>query len=84
MTLLEISGLLLSLPSVKQLKAGDFDLDMLVERFTQALVDEPRRNEIHGLTGDAAVLVVECLDKVSEVNDPFLEPGPYHALGHLI
>jgi len=58
-----------SFPGVKQLAAGDFDLERLVERLTEALGDDSQRNEIQRLTGDTAVLVVECLDKVSEVNN---------------
>ena len=66
MTLLESLDTVLSLPSLNQLKAGDFNLDGLVRRLTEALVDESQRNEILKLTGDSAVLVIECLDRVSE------------------
>lgn len=59
--------LILSLPNAKQLAAGDFDLDELVEVLTEALVDESQWNEILCLTGDSAVLVIECLDKASEL-----------------
>ena len=57
---------MLSLPSTEQLEAGDFNLDELIRRVTEALADEPQRNEILELTGDSAVLVIECLDKVCE------------------
>lgn len=66
MTLLEPDALL-SLPSTKQLEAGDFNLDELVGILTKALVDESQRNDLLDLTGDNAALVVECLDKVSEI-----------------
>ena len=59
--------LILSLPNAKQLEAGDFDLDDLVEVLTEALVDESQWNEILYLTGDSAVRVIECLDKASEL-----------------
>jgi len=58
--------LLLSLPSVKQLEVGDFDLDELVKRLTEAFAGESTRKEIQELAGDTAVLVIECIDKVSE------------------
>lgn len=63
--MLEILDLLLSLPSVKQLEAGDFDLDGLIKVLTEALAEKSQRTEILQLTGDSAVLVIECLDKVS-------------------
>jgi hypothetical protein len=62
---LEIPDIILSLPNAKQLEDGDFDLRELVKRLTEALIDEPRWNEIQHLTGDSAVLVIECLDRVS-------------------
>jgi len=52
---------------VKRLEAGDFDLDELIGRLTEALADESQRNEILQLTGDTATLVIECLDKVNDV-----------------
>ncbi|KAF9789247.1 kinase-like domain-containing protein [Thelephora terrestris] len=55
---------LLSLPSVELLEAGDFDLEKLIEDLTGALDDDSQRNEILSLTGDVAVLVIECLDKI--------------------
>jgi len=58
---------LLSLPSAKQLEAGGVDLDELYKGLTQALVDESQRHEIRELTEDTAVLVIECLDRVSEI-----------------
>ena len=66
MSLPIILGLLPSLPSTKQLDAGDFNLDELVKRLSEALVNDSQWNEILQLTGDSAVLVMECLDKVSE------------------
>ena len=67
LTLLETLDLLLSLPSVKQFQAGDVDMDKLFETLTQALVDDTKRHEIRELKGDTAVLVIECLDEVSEI-----------------
>ncbi|KAF9645573.1 kinase-like protein [Thelephora ganbajun] len=64
MILPETSDTVLSLPSVEQLGAGDFDLGELVKKLTEALADELQRNEILQLTGDTAVLVIECLDNV--------------------
>ena len=58
---------MLSLLNVKQLEGGDLDLGELVKRLTEALIDEPQRNGILQLTGDSAVLGIECLDKVSEI-----------------
>jgi len=52
---------------VKQLEAGDVDMDKLFEILTQALVDDTQRNEIRELKEDAALLVIECLDEVSEI-----------------
>ena len=66
-TTLETIDLLLSLPTVHQLEAKYFDLDKLVKRLTEALANDSRRNEIQQLIGDSAVLVMECLDKVSEI-----------------
>ena len=54
-----------SLPSVEQLEAGDFDLDELSKRLTGAVLDDSQRDQILQLTGDSAVLLIECLDKVS-------------------
>jgi len=65
-TLPGTSDLLLSLPSMNQLEAGDFDSDELFKRLAEALVDRSQRDEILQLTGDVAVLVVECLDNVSQ------------------
>ena len=59
------SDLLLSLPNLKQLETGEFDLDELVKELTEGLADDSQRNEILQLTGDTAVLVIECIDKVS-------------------
>ena len=56
----------LSLPTPKQLETGEFDLDELVEKFTDALSEDSRRTEILQLTGDIAVSVIECLDKVGD------------------
>jgi len=36
-------------------------------RLVEALVDEPQRNEILQLTGHTVVVVIECLDKVSDI-----------------
>ena len=59
--------IIFSLPNSKQLEVGDFDLDQLVKRLTEVLADESRRSEIQKMTGDNAVLVIECLDRVSEI-----------------
>ena len=59
--------IVLSLPNAKQLEVGDFDLDELVKRLTEALADESQRSVILKMTGDNAVLVIECLDRVSEI-----------------
>jgi len=67
LTLLETLDLLLSLPNVKQLEAGDVDMDKLFEILTEALVDDTQRHEIRELKGDTAALVIECLDEVSEI-----------------
>ena len=69
MILLETLGFLLSLPNAKQLEAGNFDLDELLKKLTEALIDESQRNEIQQLTGDSAVLIIECLDEVSAKPD---------------
>ena len=49
------------------LEAGDFDLDDLTERLTEALIDESQWNEILQLTGATATLVIECFDKVNDI-----------------
>jgi hypothetical protein len=64
-TLLQILDIVLSLPTAEQLETEEFDLDELVSKLTEALEDEPHRTELLSLTGDTAVLVIECLDKVS-------------------
>ena len=61
------SDILSSLPDLEQLEAGEFDLDELVKKLTEALADDSQRNEILQLTGDTGVLVIECLDKVSRI-----------------
>ena len=61
------SDLVLSLPNLKQLETGEFDLDELVKKLTEGLADDSQRNEILQLTGDVAVLVIECIDKVSQI-----------------
>jgi len=76
--------MVLSLPNTKQLEAGEFNLDELVKKLTEALVEDSQRNEILQLTGDTAVLVIECLDMVSEIGSDSWMPNPYHALGHHI
>jgi hypothetical protein len=69
---------------VEQLQAEDFDLDDLVNKLTEALDHDSHRNEILSLTGDIAVLVIECLDKVSESGSDYCMKSPYHALDHLL
>ena len=49
---------------MSQLEAKDFDLNWPIKGLLEALVDEPQRNEILRLRGYAAVVVIECLDKV--------------------
>ena len=61
------SDVVLSLPDPKQLEAGKFNLDELVEKLTELVAEDSQRNEILQLTGDTAVSVIECLDKVSEI-----------------
>ena len=61
------SDVVLSLPNPKQLEAGEFDPDELVKTLTEVLAEDSQRNEILQLTGEVAVLVIECLDKVSEI-----------------
>lgn len=75
--------MLLSLPSVERLLAGNFNLEDLVNKLTEALDDEYHRNEILSLTEDSAVLVIECLDKVSESGSGSCMPSPYYAVDHL-
>ena len=87
MTLVATSDVVLSLPNPRQLEDGEFDLGELVERLTELLAEDSKRNEILQLTGDTAVLVIECLDKVSEIGSSSF-PYPrflshYHTLGHL-
>ena len=53
---------------MNQLETEDVDIDKLFEKLTQALVDDTVRSEIRELKGDTAVLVIECLDKVSETS----------------
>jgi hypothetical protein len=79
-TLLGMLDLVLSLPSSGQLEAGDFILDDLVNKLTGALVNESHRNEILSLTGDTAVLVIECLDRASESESASCIPSPYCTL----
>jgi len=74
----------LSLPSLKQLEAGDFDLEELSKKLAEALVNESQRNEIMQLTGDIAVLLIECLDKVSEIISSSSMASPYCAIGHVV
>jgi len=67
------SDVVLSLPNQRQLEAGEFNLDELVKELTELLAEDSQRNEILELTGDTAVLVIECLDKVSETEPGFLD-----------
>ena len=67
MTFVVTSDVVLSPPIPKQLEAGEFNLDELVKELTELLAEDSRRNEILQLSGDTAVLVIECLDKVSEI-----------------
>ena len=59
--------IILSLPNAKQLEDGYFNLDELVKRLTEALADESQQSKILQMTGDNAVLVIECLNRVSEI-----------------
>ena len=67
MTFVVISDVVLSLPNLRQLEEGEFNLDELVEKLMRLLAEDSKRNEILQLTGDTAVLVIECLDKVSGI-----------------
>ena len=67
-TVVTTLDLALSLPTPKQLETGEFNLDELVAKFTDALAEDSRRNEILQLAGDIAVSVIECLDKVGETD----------------
>lgn len=58
--------MLLSLPNAEQIRGGFFDVDKLVKGLTEALLNESQCNEILSLTGDNAILVIDCLDKVSK------------------
>ena len=82
-TFVATSDVVLSLPNPKQLEAGEFDLDELVKKLMEALAEDSQRNEILRLTGDVAVSVIECLDKVSEIESRSWMLSLYHVLGHL-
>lgn len=84
MTSVAASDVVLSLPNPKQLEAGEFDLDELVKKLAEVLAEGSQRNEILQLTGDVAVLVIECLDKVSGIGSRPQMPILYHVLGHLV
>ena len=71
------SDVVLSLPNPKQLEAGEVNLDQLVKQLTEVLAEDSQRNEILQLTGDIAVLVIECLDKVSGIGSHFWMPSLY-------
>ena len=73
MAFVATSDVVLSLPNQRQLEAGEFNLDELVKELTELLAEDSQRNEILELTGDTAVLVIECLDKVSEPELGFLD-----------
>ena len=51
---------------MRQLEAGDFNSNELTKRLKEVLADESQKNEILKLTGESGVLMMECLDKVSE------------------
>ena len=61
------SDVVLSLPNPKQLQDRRFSLDELIEKLMGLLTEGSQRNEILQLTGDTAVLVIECLDQVSKI-----------------
>ena len=42
-------------------------MDELIEKLMGLLTEGSQRNEILQLTGDTAVLVIECLDQVSKI-----------------
>jgi hypothetical protein len=75
---------MLSLPNAKQLEDGDFDLDELFKRLTKALIDESQWAEIQHLTGDNAILMIECLDKVSKIGSRSWTLSFHHTLGHVV
>jgi len=72
------SDIVLSLPNPKQLEAGEFDLDELVEKLTEVLAEDSQRMEVQQLTGDVAILVIECLDKVSKIGSRSRMPSLYY------
>lgn len=77
-------GVVLSLPTVKQLEAGDFDLDELSKKLGDALANESQRDEILQLTGNIAALIIECLDKVSELASHSSALSPYRSIDHVL
>ena len=81
--LVATSDILLSLPNLRQLETGEFDLDELVKKLTEALADDSKRSEILQLTGNIAVLVIECLDKVSQIWSGSWIASPYHHPGDI-
>ena len=83
MTLLEIPGIVLP-PNTEQLEDGDFDVEELVKRLAEVLIDEPQRNETLQLAGDGAVLIIECLDKGNEIIPRSWILSSYCALGRLV
>ena len=60
-----LDALLSDFPNAEQLEAGDFDFGKLIKTLEGLVADEYERNKILQLTGDSAVLVIECLDRVS-------------------
>lgn len=78
MSFVAASDIVLSLPNPKQLEAGEFDLDELVEKLTEVLAEDSQRMEVQQLTGDVAILVIECLDKVSKIGSRSRMPSLYY------
>ena len=58
-------------------------MEKLVDDLTGALADESHRNEILSVGGDHAVLVIECLDKVSGSESSSYSPSLYRTIDHL-
>jgi hypothetical protein len=63
---LEMSDTALSLPNAKQIEAGDYNLAELTKKLTEALNNKSQRNVALSSTGESAVLLIECLENVSE------------------
>ena len=52
---------------MSELETGHFYFRGPIMTLVETLADESQRNEILQLTGHMAVVVIECLDKVSDI-----------------